>query len=61
MIVKMNLSVNFAGIEMKNPVTISSGTCGYGRELNEFFKLDKLRWNYNKRNIFKTPRWEQTK
>ena len=30
---KMNTSVNLAGIKMKNPVTVASGTFGYGREL----------------------------
>jgi dihydroorotate dehydrogenase (NAD+) catalytic subunit len=38
----MNTEINFAGIKMKNPVTLSSGTCGYGRELSEFFDLSKL-------------------
>lgn len=38
----MNLGVNLAGIEMKNPVTVASGTFGYGRELSEFFDLSKL-------------------
>ncbi|MCL2341716.1 MAG: dihydroorotate dehydrogenase [Firmicutes bacterium] len=38
----MNTEINFAGIKMKNPVTLSSGTCGYGRELSEFFPLEKL-------------------
>jgi len=38
----MNTSVNFAGIKMKNPVTLSSGTCGYGREISQFFDLSKL-------------------
>jgi len=38
----MNTEINFAGIEMKNPVMVSSGTCGYGRELSEFFPLSKL-------------------
>jgi len=38
----MNTSINFAGIKMKNPVTVSSGTCGYGRELSEFFNLSEL-------------------
>lgn len=38
----MNTEVNFAGIKMKNPVTLASGTCGYGRELSEFFDLNKL-------------------
>ena len=38
----MNTKINFAGIEMKNPVTVASGTFGYGREFNEFFDLSKL-------------------
>mgnify|MGYP003450696413 CR=1 FL=1 len=38
----MNTKINFAGIEMKNPVTVASGTFGYGREFNEFFFLCKL-------------------
>lgn len=38
----MNTKVNFAGIEMKNPVTVASGTFGYGREFSEFFDLGKL-------------------
>lgn len=38
----MNTKVNFAGIEMKNPVTVASGTFGYGREFSNFFDLSKL-------------------
>ena len=38
----MNTKVNFAGIEMKNPVTVASGAFGYGREYAEFFDLGKL-------------------
>jgi len=38
----MNTKINFAGIEMKNPVTVASGTFGYGREFSEFFDLSKL-------------------
>ena len=38
----MNTSVNFAGIKMKNPVTVSAGTFGYGREYSNFFDLNKL-------------------
>ncbi len=38
----MNTKINFAGIEMKNPVTVASGTFGYGREYAEFFDLGKL-------------------
>ena len=38
----MNTKVNLAGIEMKNPVTVASGTFGYGREYSQFFDLNKL-------------------
>ena len=38
----MNTQINFAGIKMKNPVTVASGTFGYGREFNQFFDLSKL-------------------
>ena len=38
----MNTKVNFAGIEMKNPVTVASGTFCYGREYSDFFDLGKL-------------------
>ena len=38
----MDTSVNFAGIKMKNPVTVASGTFGYGREYSNFFDLSKL-------------------
>ena len=38
----MNTNINFAGIEMKNPVTVASGTFGYGREFSNFFDLSKL-------------------
>lgn len=38
----MNTSVDLAGIKMKNPVTVASGTFGYGREFAEFIDLNKL-------------------
>ena len=38
----MNTNINFARIEMKNPVTVASGTFGYGREFSNFFDLSKL-------------------
>jgi len=38
----MNTKVNFAGIKMKNPVTVASGTFGYGREMDQFFDISKL-------------------
>lgn len=50
----MNTSVNLAGIKMKNPVTVASGTFGYGREFEEFIDLNKLRRNMHKRNFTKT-------
>jgi dihydroorotate dehydrogenase (NAD+) catalytic subunit len=36
------LKTNFAGINFKNPVVLASGTCGFGREYNELFDLQKL-------------------
>lgn len=41
----MNTNVEFAGIKMKNPVTVASGTFAYGKEFAEFFDLSKLRRN----------------
>lgn len=38
----MNTSVNLAGIEMKNPVTVASGTFGYGREFSRYIDLNQL-------------------
>jgi len=38
----MNTEVNLAGIKMKNPVTVASGTFGYGREMDQFFDISKL-------------------
>ena len=38
----MKTEVNLAGIKMKNPVTVASGTFGYGREFSNFFDLSKL-------------------
>lgn len=50
----MNTQIDFAGIKMKNPVTVASGTFGYGREFSELIDLNKLRWNCYKRNSDKT-------
>ncbi len=38
----MNLSVDFAGVSMKNPVTTASGTFGSGAEYAEFVNLNCL-------------------
>ncbi len=38
----MNLSVDFAGVRMKNPVTTASGTFGSGAEYKDFVDLNRL-------------------
>ena len=38
----MNMSVNIAGVELKNPVMTASGTFGSGAEYSEFVDLYKL-------------------
>ena len=38
----MNMSVNIAGVEMKNPVTVASGTFGSGMEYADFVDLSVL-------------------
>lgn len=37
-----NLAVDIAGVKLKNPVLLASGTCGYGRELAEIYDLSRL-------------------
>ena len=39
----MNMAVNIAGVEWKNPVTTASGTFGSGEEFSEFVDLNLLR------------------
>ena len=39
---KSELSVNIAGITMKNPVMTASGTFGYGQEFTPFYDLNRL-------------------
>ncbi len=39
---EVNMSVNLAGMTMKNPVVVASGTFGFGREYGEFFNLSEL-------------------
>lgn len=41
-ITKPDLSVDFAGIRLKNPVLTASGTFGYGEEYADFVDLNKL-------------------
>lgn len=39
---KPNVSIDFAGIKLKNPILTASGTFGYGEEYAEFVDLNKL-------------------
>jgi len=39
---KSDLSVHFAGIELKNPIIAASGTFGYGVEFEDVVHLDRL-------------------
>ncbi len=38
----LDLSVNFAGVTLKNPVTTVSGTCGTGKEYANFYSPEQL-------------------
>lgn len=38
----VNMKVNIAGVEWKNPVTVASGTFGSGAEYSDFVDLNKL-------------------
>jgi dihydroorotate dehydrogenase (NAD+) catalytic subunit len=37
-----DLTVNFAGLKLKNPVFTASGTCGYADELADFMDVNQL-------------------
>lgn len=39
---KVDMQVNFAGISMKNPIIVASGTYGFGREFGQFYDLSQL-------------------
>lgn len=38
----VDLSVELAGVRLKNPVVVASGTFGFGREYGQFFDLSEL-------------------
>ena len=38
----INMSVNIAGVELKNPVTVASGTFGSGMQYGEYVDLNRL-------------------
>ncbi len=39
---KVDMSVTLAGMHMKNPVVVASGTFGFGREYGQFYELSRL-------------------
>jgi len=39
---RLDLSVNLAGVRMKNPIVVASGTFGFGREYGQFYDLSEL-------------------
>ncbi len=39
---KIDLSVELAGVRMKNPVVVASGTFGFGREYSQFYDISQL-------------------
>ena len=38
----VNMEVNLGGLKMKNPVTVASGTFGYGQEYDAYFDIARL-------------------
>ena len=38
----VNISVDFAGVKLANPVFTASGTCGYADELADFMTVNRL-------------------
>ena len=38
----VDMSVNLAGMVMKNPIVVASGTFGFGREYSQFYDLSEL-------------------
>ncbi len=38
----LDMSVNLAGVTLKNPVVVASGAFGFGREYSQFFDLSEL-------------------
>ncbi|MCI8870922.1 MAG: dihydroorotate dehydrogenase [Lawsonibacter sp.] len=39
---EVNMSVSLAGVPLKNPVVVASGTFGFGREYGKFYDLGEL-------------------
>jgi dihydroorotate dehydrogenase (NAD+) catalytic subunit len=39
---KIDMTVDFAGLKLKNPILTASGTCGYADELEDFMDINSL-------------------
>jgi dihydroorotate dehydrogenase (NAD+) catalytic subunit len=39
---KPSLKTDFAGVSLKNPLVLASGTCGFGGEFSEIFEIQRL-------------------
>jgi dihydroorotate dehydrogenase (NAD+) catalytic subunit len=39
---KINMSIDLNGLQLKNPVTVASGTFGFGEEFEEFMDLNSI-------------------
>jgi dihydroorotate dehydrogenase (NAD+) catalytic subunit len=52
---KTDISVDFAGLRLANPVFTASGTCGYGDELADFMDVNRL-GGFITKSITRRPR-----
>ena len=52
---EIDISIDFAGVELANPVFTASGTCGYADELSDFVNLDSL-GGFITKSITQNPR-----
>src|SRR4030042_1980259 len=39
---QIDLTIDFAGLKLKNPVFTASGTCGYAEEMSDFMDISRL-------------------
>ncbi len=51
----MKMSVNFCGVEFKNPIVTASGTFGFGMEYNQFVPLEEY-GGFGAKGLTRAPR-----
>jgi dihydroorotate dehydrogenase (NAD+) catalytic subunit len=39
---KLDMSIDLNGLDLKNPVTVASGTFGFGEEFEEYMDLNAI-------------------